>query len=1104
MIKYLEVPDFHFTIKDEVTCLLNARAVKKAIKDYNIDFVVLPGDLHDKPIVSTHAGGHPLLINIIKSWLELCPVCAIEGTPSHDGPGAYAALEVAGLVLLIPGKVYGYKKSIGIHSFVISEMTPENSPDCILFGIPELNTDNIHARLNLSAEEGNAEAVNQFTKYIEHFIAPERARFKEIPAIGVLHGVVSDSASEFSDDVIIKASDIVIKTEILERAGLTRWSLGHIHTPWESEKICAGYAGSSGLNWNETGFIPAMNMIEIIDDDGEPRVHDIIKIPYGTPKRMKIKQPLDNYDPKIAYWLDTEDETAAFPFDGTVHPWSRITHRANKTVTRRITKEEAEKAKTLADTFKLFDPEVSESVLKKVGIIEKESSKEVGKSLNVKLKSLIVKGCNLFKGKTATLSTESITDLAMITGANGSGKSSLVAFCSPYPVIIGKDTKSGRQSAIKDFFSGTESSIEKIFNVEGKEHRHLINIKAAHTQSAKTECYLFIDGVSILECGTFDEMFLKCEELYGAFDDYLLTTFYVQPLQGKTGSSLMTASMIEIRNLVQSIAGIDREKEKRIALDSVSDIETKIQNITNWLDGAKNSNLDINELIDNKKILVNDNNDKQEQLSKIKSQGELLKKEFDILSEKNTINEKEISRKEYDQKLEHNKRNELQKIKFQTAELEELVKQKDELETQYKKLKSNEKALLENRKLKNDYDTKVIAYRQELNKKQEEAREFNTKADATTERNRLNFDMTKNTLESLGTSIRKEIKAINKPCFNCGKINPEAEKEIEKLNNQLMEAEKKLNELFPPKIIKTIPVPTELVRPLPTPPQYLPTEKIEGDEEQIERKLEEIRNAEAMKTTLKESAEKHTAEIDRLQTEQYCIDNTIKLKLDESENKLDDLRNKYNDLKSESSAISAKIEMLDKQIDELKKNEEKIKAEESNLIILESDLVDWKYIAAQLQSSKIPAMELDIILNEIDEEATKNICPYRDGIFSFKTVTQVEGKKSTVDRFDITVHDNETGIDKSFIEFSPGQKAFLNDAYVKALIMKRNERSRKTYSPIIIDEADGPIHQNDIPSYYEMQQKYWNNKNTNVLVISHAENTHQYISKHISIEEVLV
>ncbi|MGD8307525.1 MAG: hypothetical protein PVF17_12785, partial [Ignavibacteria bacterium] len=100
------------------------------------------------------------------------------------------------------------------------------------------------------------------------------------------------------------------------------------------------------------------------------------------------------------------------------------------------------------------------------------------------------------------------------------------------------------------------------------------------------------------------------------------------------------------------------------------------------------------------------------------------------------------------------------------------------------------------------------------------------------------------------------------------------------------------------------------------------------------------------------------------------------------------------------------------------------------------------------------------------------------------------------------IYDAETGKIKSFIEFSPGEKSFFNDVYVKALIKKRNDKYNIFYSPVILDEADSQIQPEKISVFYEIQKDYWKN-NCQVLIVSHTPTSHEYIEKKINMKDVL-
>ena len=92
-MKYLEIPDFHFSKQWADTALLCAKAVKDAAIKNNVDFIAVPGDFFDAPIFASDKGGMQIAQKIMKSWTDVAPVVAIEGTPSHDAIGCYGLFD---------------------------------------------------------------------------------------------------------------------------------------------------------------------------------------------------------------------------------------------------------------------------------------------------------------------------------------------------------------------------------------------------------------------------------------------------------------------------------------------------------------------------------------------------------------------------------------------------------------------------------------------------------------------------------------------------------------------------------------------------------------------------------------------------------------------------------------------------------------------------------------------------------------------------------------------------------------------------------------------------------------------------------------------------
>ena len=216
----------------------------------------------------------------------------------------------------------------------------------------------------------------------------------------------------------------------------------------------------------------------------------------------------------------------------------------------------------------------------------------------------------------------------------------------------------------------------------------------------------------------------------------------------------------------------------------------------------------------------------------------------------------------------------------------------------------------------------------------------------------------------------------------------------------------------------------------------------------------------------------------------------------EAEKQVQATRTLYTDCKVEIERLNGLVSQYEQAIKDNNVTIKEIESIKSKLS--SSDIDDWKYIASMLGSNKIPALELDMFLGVIDSEATRNIEPFLEGQFGFRTTTQENG----VDKFDIFVIDRSTGQELSLFEYNPGHKAFFSDAYIKSLIRQRNQRMQRSYSPIIFDESDSPIKEDRIPMYYEINRKYFEKDNSRVLVVSQKDSAINYMSKVITMDEL--
>jgi len=253
---------------------------------------------------------------------------------------------------------------------------------------------------------------------------------------------------------------------------------------------------------------------------------------------------------------------------------------------------------------------------------------------------------------------------------------------------------------------------------------------------------------------------------------------------------------------------------------------------------------------------------------------------------------------------------------------------------------------------------------------------------------------------------------------------------------------------------------------------------------------------------LKSGIIKDTKLLEIYQTElkTIVIDTLIDNQLVAANTELGAIRRLYSETQRTISTLEAEKKALEDRIKKALEGERILKERKAFLIDTDIVLTNWQYIAKMLNPDKIPALELDMVVDSIDGEATRNIKPFLEGRYSFHTETQKPGKKATVDKFDIIIHDAETGQSFSMFYTNPGNKAFYSDCYIKALIRKRNERQQRSYSPIIYDEADGPVNPLRVKAYYEIQQEYF--RNEKVILVSQKDITASYVEKIFNIEEM--
>lgn len=1049
-MKFIEAHDFHASPEWLEHSEAVGRKVRQAATQHKAAFIAT-SDFWDKPVYATHKGGFNRIKAIVDSWLEICPVVVVQGTPSHDAPGCYDALP--GVIVVQPGQPI-ILNGIQIH------------------GIPELRKDQLQAQLGLPAEQANAEVMQAFRDFIRYVVAPQRASHQG-PAVALLHGNVTDST--LTGDVILRASDLVIHTEDLRPACIDRWSLGHIHTPWESNNIFAGYCGFTGMDsnpWGKTGFVPAMNLVDL-------DTMSLERIPYGTPMRRKIHAPLASYEPTVAYWLETSDHMATTPKG---HPWNRLTLKETNKELDRPT--EAQAPKSLREWFTIADPIVASKVLDKVDQLEKLVPPRSAVPVEVILESVEVAGCVLFKGRTARMNLTDLADgLNVIRGPNGAGKSSLLAFCHPYPGVLGKDTESGRPSAIKDFFTAKDSWIKKTLRVNGVEHQHLITIKGAHTKNPKTECYLYIDGQNVLDTASFDEMMAECERLYGDYSAYRITTFYEQPLQSRNGmSGIMVANMTNIRDVVQAISGVDRDPEKEQALQKARELDAEAYTLDAKIKGAA----DVLEDEATLELAAGEQDREaakaQEAMATLEAQG---RKAQDSLNQVRAA--VEATRAEEQRKARNESR-----ISEADRSIREILDRRQALNGAVAMLEANRE------KIRNDDALKIHFRNQDASSRWEQSRkELEMALAAKQELEGVTKALLSHENELQRQRLQERLDSIQ-ACPQCGYMAEDATERYQATKAQLEALEP--GELaqdqagLKSREAKLLGMAGRIqALQAMTPPELEPEEPCDGfpltNRAQVEATIKMAETAEATIAGLVQSQKIYEDQLQALRSETYRIVEVHGLAEAEAEHQR--LQREWKEASQAVHSAIAKAKALRDRAMEVRSQKKALEASRERLEAVKTDSEDWKYIAKMLQPGKIPALEMELVVDTIDAEASRILDDGR------------QYSTETAEGFDIKVYDPTAGTEKSMLRHSPGEKAFLSDAYVKALIRARNNREHRRYSPVVQDESDGPIQPERLRAYYDQQERFYSREGVKVLVVTHNAEAHQLIANGINIEEVL-
>jgi hypothetical protein len=1124
-MKILELADLHLDpkwIEQQKPCL---DKIKYVVENERVHFVCIAGDIFNRPLYNSDNDYISYIQNYFKELAFITNVIIIYGTPAHDTAGSLSILKNVGCYIIKPEK-------------------PQIIFNYLFIGLPEIDKSHFIAKNKCSMKDANLKIQENINKFITEFWVPCREANKNIPCIFLGHGVFVDNIHH--NNPIIRNTDFIIDNKILTEINADRYIFGHIHTPSESKILNGGYVGFTGFDdhpWNSTGFQPGFNLTEIKKSDMfinyrseiVPRfLTETVRIDYPVVRKNKFKIDYNNF--KIKEYSKNLLNSNSFDvrinlkikkadlLKVNIHDYEnkiknnyslnscKIIPEIIKEESQRITYEQAEKLNTLWEKYCFFkgwenthDYEVSQDKIneieKNVSFQSKHREKIIVDLLYLEIKNSIFSIDGQGKNTFVYDFSKDTTGLILIEGDNGQGKSSFFGFASPYPVFIGFDYRS-----LKELFLG-DGHIKKEFNVNGIIHRHIISIR-----ENKIECFWFYreEGKMLFRnlhnALSLKNFMIECEKFFGPLSSFISTSFFSQePWRMKNFTSSITSSnSTDMRNAYHEIIGISREKEKLYAREKkvILNLECSGLNMkkNTMLELIKDKYMIWNKIVELKRNLnildnkanefVYEENEKRKEFDNLKVENEnQILINMKIKNIENEIHSKQVQKNIIQEKIRRLKKNDIKKLKENLAENKKF---KIAIENQYKKI-------------------------QQLTKQKEEIKQDRDYHQSCIIDCNIKIKELKNNIIILfneNENLRNQNSFLSVPCENCNHINKKNKDTIKENEIIIKENEKKAKG-YNIQINQYIELKKEHVKDI----NKLDIQNIIDEMKEGENTIKNLKkllltelDISAINNSINQYSKIEVYE-ENLKNLNDELDILIKNKNDFVDKINPHIEKNYNELGNELYLIHNNIIEIDKNISsnqvllKEKKNqysniqqyEKNIKDLKKRIDFLDFEIHEWEIIERDMASNKFPAFELDIILRDIDFSINQKL----KGKYIIKTITQDINKNGEIiDRFDILVYNPISGIEKSLLKHSPGQRAlYFHEPISQALREKRQENENIIFQWSIYDEQDNFIKYKHIQKYFDAMQDSLPEGHTR-FIMSQKSEIYNFIKNTINIEEI--
>ena len=290
-IRIAHLADIHWCRQYKDKAAASLRSAIATAKERGIDLWALAGDIFDQVVQNSERDAFPELLGLISEMLDIAPIVAVRGTPSHDTPGSYDALSrlrgAHGFLVLDPGTAYCLADS-----GLVCPIYEATNPRLLILGCGEPSKEWWLADKTGLGREEAAQAVVDGMRALLLGLGAIRREHAELPTLVAYHGQIVGAT--LASGQALRKGGIQIGREdlaLIDPAMVARYCGAVYPTDWgERHQTSWCLVEISGVG--TYGALGDIHMPQEIINGGAPVSVELVPFPHA-PRRKIVLAPWD-------------------------------------------------------------------------------------------------------------------------------------------------------------------------------------------------------------------------------------------------------------------------------------------------------------------------------------------------------------------------------------------------------------------------------------------------------------------------------------------------------------------------------------------------------------------------------------------------------------------------------------------------------------------------------------------------------------------------------------------------------------------------------------------------------------------------------------------